>query len=150
MGKRRSIGFINYLATTIFVALLIWGPIDHSRPAWFLIRIGYLIFIPLLVKAALNWVWKHWLPNKKAENALERVLSAIICLILFTIAIIMTTSKTHIGNTLWIRTREGMEAVGDDIILPGPDYGTIFFLILIALLFLWFGVFKKGSKSSDI
>jgi len=42
-----------------------------------------------------------------------------------------------------------MEVVGDDIVLTGPDYGTVFIIIVIALFVLWFGVFKKGAKTSD-
>lgn len=41
-----------------------------------------------------------------------------------------------------------MEAVGDDIVLPGPDWGNVFVIVVIALLVLWFGVLKKGIKAS--
>lgn len=140
--------FRNYLAGTIFVILLILGPIDHSWPVWLAIRIGYLILIPLLVWLLLGWLWNFWQPSDKVEITLSRILSGLICIALFTLAILEATSKTHIGNTQWIRTRDGMEAVGEDIVLSGPDYGTVFIIIVIALLVLWFGVLKKGAKSS--
>jgi hypothetical protein len=91
--------FRNYLAGTIFVILLIWGPIDHSWPVWLAIRIGYLILIPFLVWLLLGWVWNYWQPTAKIEITLERILSGLICIALFTLAILEATSKTQIGNT---------------------------------------------------
>jgi hypothetical protein len=140
--------FRNYLAATIFIVLLIWGPINHSWPAWLAIRIGYLIFVPLTVWLLLGWIWNYWQPNNKTEITLERILSGLICLALFTLAFIESTSKRHIGNTKWIQTRDGTEAVGDDIVLSGPDWGNVFVIVIIALLVLWFGVLKKRTKAS--
>jgi succinate dehydrogenase hydrophobic anchor subunit len=140
--------FRNYLAGAIFAVLLIWGPIDHSWPAWLAIRSGYLILVPLVVWFLVGWLWNHWQPNKKLEITLERILSGTICIAIFVLAVLEAISETHIGNTLWIRTRDGMEAVGDDIVLQGPDWGNVFVLVLIAVVFLWLSV-KKGPKASD-
>ena len=141
--------FRNYLTGAVFVILLIWGPIDHSWPVWLLIRTTYLIVIPLIVWLLLSWIWNRWQPTHKFEITLNRILSGIICLGLFILAIIETTSTTHIGNTLVIRTRDGYEDVGDSIELPGPDYGNVLVIVIIAILVLWFGVLKKGTKSSN-
>jgi len=141
--------FRNYLAGTIFAVLLIWGPIDHSGSASLAIRIGYLILVPLAVWLLLGWVWNHWQPNNKIEPTLERILSGIICIALFVFAILEAISERHIGNTQLIQTGDGMEAVGEDIVLQGPDFGNVFVLVLIAVLVLWIGVLKKGAKTSD-
>lgn len=141
--------FRNYLAGTIFAILLIWGPIDHSWPAWLAIRIGYLIIVPLVIWLLLGWVWNLWDPNNKLEITLERMLSGIICIVLLVLATLEAISKIHIGNDQWIRTRDGMEAVGEDIVLQGPDWRAVIVLVIIALLVLWFGVLKKGGKTSD-
>ena len=140
--------FRNYLTGTILVILLIWGPIDHSWPAWLIIRTSYLILIPLIVWLLFGWIWNRWQPTYNFENTLNRVLSGIISGGLFTLAILQATSTTHIGNTQTIRTRDGYEDVGDYIVLPGPDYGNVFVIVIIAIFVLWFGVLKKGSKSS--
>ena len=55
-------------------------------------------------------------------------------------------AKRHIGNTKLIQTRDVMEAVGDDMILNGPDYGNALILIIIAICVFWFGVLKRKSK----
>lgn len=141
--------FRNYLTGTIFVVLLIWGPIDNTWAASLAVRIGYLILIPLTVWFLLGWIWINWTPTEKAESSLNRTLSGIICISLFGLAYLQATSKTHIGNTQWIQTRDGMEAVGEDILLQGADYGNVFVILIIAGLVFWFGVIKSGVKSKD-
>lgn len=141
--------FKNYLAGTIFLILLIWGPIDHSWSEWLLIRIAYLILIPLIVWLILGWVWNHWQLEEKLDVKLNRIISGTISVGLFVFAIINATSTAHIDNTQTIRTRDGYEDVGDYIALPGPDYGNVFIIVMIAILVLWFGVLKKDSKTSN-
>ena len=141
--------FRNYLAGTILVMLLIWGPIDHSWPAWLAIRIGYLILVPLAIWFLLGWIWNYFQPSSELEVTLERILSGVIFIGLVILGILEATSKTHIGNTQWVRTRDGMEAVGDDIVVDGPSWGNVFIIGIIAVLILWFGVLRKGVKSSD-
>lgn len=141
--------FRNYLAWTIFILLLIWGPINHSWTAWLLIRASYLILLPLLVWLLLKWIWDKWQPSRKIETALERILSCSIVVLLIILALIEANSKTHTENDQWIQTRDGMEAVGNEILVPGPDWFNVFMLVSIAVLFLWLGVFKRRDKSSN-
>jgi hypothetical protein len=140
--------FKSYLTGTIFWILLIWGPIDHSKPFGLGIRAGYLILVPLIIWLLLNWIWNHWQPNIKSEIILERILSGIICIALFVFAYFEAISNTHIENTQQIQTRDGIEDVGEYVTLQGANSGNVFLLIIIALLVLWFGVLKKGIKTS--
>jgi hypothetical protein len=139
--------FRSTFSGTLLAILLIWGPIDHSWPAWLVIRLAYLILLPLASWWILKWIWNYFQPTAKTEVLLERVLSGIICLILWTLAVLAATAKIHFENTQWIQTHEGMEAVGDDIIVKGPDLQGAFIIAAVALLFLWFGVIKKESAS---
>jgi hypothetical protein len=138
--------FRDYFTGTVFVLLLLCGPINHSWPSWFAIRISYLMLIPLVIWLIIGWIWNYWQPEVKTEIVLKRLLSGIIVISLLTLAYFLGVSKTHIGNTQWIQTRDGWEDVGDDIVLQGPDWGSVIIIIIIALLFLWFGVFRKGPK----
>ncbi len=141
--------FRNYFAGTILAVLLIWGPIDHSWPAWLAIRTGYLILVPLAIWFLFGWIWNYFQPSRKFEITLERILSGVIFIGLLTLAVLEATSKTHIGNTQWVTTRDGMEAVGDEVVVQGPSWGNVLIIVIIAALFLWFGVLRKGFKSSD-
>lgn len=140
--------FRNYLSLTVFIALLMFGPINDSWPAWLAIRIGYLIIVPFLVWLLTGWIWNYWQPSNQTEITLQRLLSGAICVGLFILAGLEATSKTHIGNTKVIQTRDGIEAVGDDIVLSGPSWGNVFVIVLIAALVLWFGVLRKSKKTS--
>lgn len=141
--------FRIYLAGTIFWVLLIWGPVDHSKPFGLAIRAGCLILIPVIVWLLLSWAWLRWEPSNKLEIILERILSGIICIILFVLAFFEAIAKTHQGNTQQIQTRYEMEDVGEYVELQGTDWGNVLFLVVIALFVLWYGVLKKGTKASD-
>jgi hypothetical protein len=130
----------------LVVVLLIWGPIDHAWPAWLLIRTGYLIAIPLATWFLLGWIWRVWQPDSATENRLERALGGATGGVFVVMAILAAMADTHIGNTMWVRTRDGMEAVGDDIVLPGLDWGNVFVLIVLAGLAFWFSIAKRESK----
>ena len=141
--------FRNYIVGTIFIIFLIWGPIDHEWPAWLFIRIGYLILIPVGVWFIVKWVWSTWLPTQDEENVIDKLFAGLISLGLWTLAVLKATSKTHIGNTKWIQTRDGMEAVGDDIVLKGPDLGIAIMIGIAAFCILWFGVIQKKSANTE-
>lgn len=138
--------FKSYLSWTIFVILLIWGPIDHSWPSLLLIRTSYVVLIPIIVWIILSWFLNLLHITDKTDAILNRILSTIISVVLFILAILEATSKKHIGNTQTINTNVGNEDVGDYIELTGPDYGNVFVLVIFASLFLWHGVLRKEPK----
>lgn len=135
----------NLIAAITFGILLIWGPINHTMSGWLFIRIAYLIIIPIFVWWLFKWIWNYWQPTKEQEALAEKIAAGIICLGLWTLAVLEATSKTHIGNTRWVQTHEGMEAVGDDILLQGPDWSNVLLLVAISLGILWYGVIMKPT-----
>jgi hypothetical protein len=140
MGARR------YLVGAVAVALLVWGPIDDTWPAWLVIRIGYLIAIPVAIWFLLGWIWRVWQPDVVTEERLERALAGVTGGVFMVLAILAAIEDTHIGNTMWIQTRDGMEAVGDDIVLSGPDWFKVVILIAVAGFSFWFSVAKRKPK----
>jgi hypothetical protein len=140
--------FKKYLTGTILALLLIWGPVDHSWPNLLFVRIGYLIALPLIIYLLIGWIWKLCQPSDKIEDALNRILSVIICAGLFVLAFLEATSTTHFVNTETIRTRDGYEDVGDYIAVPGPDYANAIIIALVGVMFFWLGVLRKGSKTT--
>ncbi len=135
----------KYIVGMVFVALLIWGPIDHSWPAWLVIRTSYLVAIPLATWF-VGWIWRVWQPDAVTENRLVRALAGATGGVFVVLAIFGAMAETHIGNTMWFRTRDGMEAVGDDIVLSGPDWGNVMMLIGAAGFAFWFSIAKRESK----
>ena len=137
----------KYIVIIVAVVLLIWGPIDHSWPAWLAIRTGYLIAIPLVTWFLLAWLWKVWQPDKKTEDRLKRSLTSAIAGVLLIFVVLEAKADTHVGNTQWIRDGHGgMEAVGDDIILEGPDWGTVIMLSGASAFCFWLSISKPDSK----
>ena len=138
--------FRHRFIVAIIIALILWGPIDHTWPAWLVIRLGYLLIVPLVCWWILKWSWGYFKPDAKSEETLERILYAIFSLTLWTFATLAATSKAHWDNTRWVRTHDGSEAVGDDILVKGPDIGLALMLAIGALAFLWFGVIRRTDK----
>lgn len=137
----------NYLIAILVAVLLIWGPIERSWPAWFAIRLGYLIAIPVTAWFFLGWIWRIWQPDAVTENRFERALSGTTAGLFVVFAIITAMAKTHLGNTQSVQTRDGVEAVGDDVVLPGPNWGYVFMLLAIAGFAFWLSVAKRESEA---
>lgn len=136
----------KYIVGVLVAVLLIWGPLDHSWPAWFAIRMGYLIVIPVAAWFFVGWIWRIWQPDVATENRFERALGGATAGVFVVLAILAAMAETHIGNTEWIQTRDGIEAVGDDIVLPGPDRGNVMMLLAFAGFAFWFSVAKRESE----
>jgi len=136
----------KYLVGVVFLSSLIWGPIDHSWPSWLAIRISYLIVIPVIVWFLLKWIWIIWQPKTEVEDRLIRALTSATSGVLFVLAILELKSDTHIGNTMWIQTHEGREAVGDDIILRGPDWVATIILFVLCAISFGYSISKRVEK----
>jgi succinate dehydrogenase hydrophobic anchor subunit len=136
----------KYLVSVVFISLLIWGPMDHSWPSWLAIRISYLILIPVIVWFLLKWIWRIWKPSEELEDRLIRALASATSGVLLVLAILELMSDTHIGNTMWIQTRDGSEAVGDDIILRGPDWVAAIILFFLCAISFGYSISRREEK----
>jgi hypothetical protein len=138
-------GCRKYIVGATAVALLIWGPLDHSWPAWLAIRIGYIVALPVATWFLLGWLWGVWKPDAASEARLGRALACLTGTVLVVLATIEVMADTHLGNTQWVRTRDGMEAVGDDIVLHGPDWGVVIMLFVAAGFAFWFSITHQSG-----
>lgn len=137
------------LVTAILTGLLLWGPIDHNSKYGLLIRLGYLVLIPVLMHFLLRIIWKWLEPTERLERLLGRMLAIILSVCVFIGAIAEAISKYHIGNSQWVRSAGGgMEDVGDDIVLPGPDWFAVTLLLVISVVIFWIGVIKARPETS--
>ncbi|PIB27043.1 hypothetical protein BFP77_13480 [Maribacter sp. 4U21] len=114
-----------------------------------LIRSSYLILIPLITWITIYCIWNKYEVQEKVSVLLSKILSGIISLALFIYPIIKMNNDTHITNTEYSRTFDGMEAVGDYIEVNGTDWGQILVLLIASTLFFVLGVLRLGSDNSD-
>jgi len=135
-----------YIVGALTVILLIWGPLDHSWPAWLLIRTGYLIILPVGTWWLLKWIWRMWMPDTNTEERLSRTLTGITSGALLILAVMAAMRDSHAEYTDVIRTRDGFEGVGDLVHVPGPDWGGAFVFVILSLLFFWASVRKHGDE----
>ena len=126
--------FRKYFAGALGVALGLWLPWSFppglSQPAFGYVRIACIVGIPLTVWFILGWIWRVREPDATTEERLERGLAAAIGGVLLVMAVRAQMADTHIGNTKWVNTRDGPEAVGDDVVMQGPDHKLFTVLIL--------------------
>lgn len=73
---------------------------------------------------------------------IPRIIGIIIAGIFLYCSYLATQDKSHIRNTEYIQTHEGREAIGEDIIVPGPDGRQIFFYFGAAIYTIWFTIKK--------
>jgi hypothetical protein len=138
----------KYLVGVLAFVLLIWGPIDHSWPAWFLIRALYLIAVPTAAWFILSWIWKVWRPDQSIENRLTRTLAGATAGALFVGAILAAQTDHHFECTQVVRALDGYECVGDYVLVPGADWGQALILTLAAGFAFWYGVRADDSSTN--
>jgi hypothetical protein len=135
--------FKSYLAGTLFFILLIWGPLYDEYKFGIIVRLSYLIFLPISVLKILNYVNL----SKRTEIILNRALSHFISLTFFAIAYFESKELSHLVNDNIILNRDGYEEVGNDIEIPGPDWRNVILWIAFGLIFLWIAINpKKDDK----
>jgi len=140
--------FSKYSAVTIFIILGLWGPSDDSWPYATYIRIGYMYLIPVGFMFLSNVILNKINASSSLEDKLERFLWAVNGIVLLIIAYSGATSDWHLGNTHYIQTRDGYEAVGEDVMLEGADWLGVIVLLFLAIMFFWYGVIRPEKKAS--
>ncbi len=138
--KNFELNFRNYLTAAVVFLLLLYGQVDSTKSFYILIRLSYVILIPLFIWFLIGWVWKKFNLTEHLDQILARILFCVFGCAMTVLAIFEFNAKTHIGNTQTVRTYDGYEDVGEDIILTGPDYRTILLYLVAAGFFFWIGI----------
>jgi len=126
----------KYLVGVVAAVLLIWGPLDHSWPAWMAIRIGYLILVPLATWFLLGWIWRKWQPSPGAEKRLQRSLAATTAGVLLVLAIIEAIADTHVLMT---------EHMDEGIVVTGPNWLAVILLLIVSVYAFRFSMSESES-----
>lgn len=141
--------FRKYFTALVFIILLIWGPVDSNQHMWFVIRGGYLIVIPLLVHIITYLIWNYLEISSNTDWILCRVFFGGVSIFFFYLTYIYGTAEEHISNTQRVMTRDGWEDVGEDIVLPGADYGAALVWVVLGVIFLRIAFQSNKSKNSN-
>ena len=135
--------FLQYFVTVLLVVLMLFGPIDHDSKYGMWIRIGYLVLLPVISWWILKWIWDRWMPEENQEDTAVRVLSISIGITLLIFVIMEFSRTSHLANTEYIRTQDGIEEVGNYVKVKGRNWTNIIMMAIFAFLFLWHGLFRK-------
>lgn len=137
----------DVISVTFFIILLIYGPIYSDITGGLIIRLSYLIILPYGLWFLLGWLWNNVLfIDEEIDNIIERITYGLIGLFLIFQAVLTFTAKNHLDNTMWVRTRDGYDAVGDDIMVSGPDYRLSFILFGLGLAVVLAAAFAGKKK----
>lgn len=134
---------INILVGLIFLVLLLWGPIE---PFGIVIRIAYLIILPVLFWLALSYFGRRWDGDKTANERLSRGLAGVLAGVFLIGAILSFTTTRHTECNTTITTYDGYDCVGDYTNVSGPDIGQAALLLGASGLTLWYAVAKRDEK----
>ena len=136
--------FRNYFVGTLVAIFVLFGPPNSSWPYW--LNVGLTVSVPLIAWVVCWWIWENKKPTAKVENLLFQVLNGLISMFFLYQAFLTSKRSTHYGNTEYVHTHDGIEAIGDEIELTGPDWGDVLLKVFIALLFVWYGVYERRNK----
>lgn len=127
----------NFLVGLVFALLLIFGPVE---PYGMLVRIVYLITIPVLVYFFLKSFGKKWAIDE------SRAVVACIAGALLVGAYLSLTANYHTKCDQYVQTRDGQECVGDYVTVKGPDKSGAFMQLVFAGFAIWYAIKRKEDN----
>lgn len=133
----------NYIVGIVFVALLIFGPV---QPYGMVVRAVYLAGIPAVLWLALRYGGENLELRPDDNDRLNRSITAAIAGMLVVAAFQAATATHHGECTQTVRDgQDGHECVGDTITVKGPDYGMAFMWITMAGFAFWGATTRKSN-----
>lgn len=133
----------NYIVGIVFVALLVFGPV---QPYGLVIRFAYLAAIPAVLWLALRYGGEKLDLSPDDNDRLNRGITATIAGMLTVAAYQTATAKYHGECSQTVRDGQGgYECVGDIVTVMGPDYGMAFMWIAFAAVAFWAATTRKSN-----
>lgn len=148
--KGRNIGLsetnINLIVGLFFFGLLLGGPID---PPNLLIRLAYLIILPVALWLVLRNLGKSWNADEAKNDRLNRTIVGILAGLLFINAYVSFTSSSHTECTQYVRSTEGgggRECVGDYVKVEGRDISGALIYAGLGIAAVWYSAFREDGN----
>lgn len=130
----------NLILITFVILLLIWGPIE---PYGLVVRIGYLLALPAILLFVLNRLGRKWNAGVEENDRLNRAITGAIAGSLFVGAYLSFTSTHRMECTQEVRTREGMECVGEYVAVKGRDISGAYIFTVLGGVVFWSAAFRR-------
>jgi len=133
----------NYIVGIVFVALLVFGPV---QPYGMVIRVAYLAAIPAIFWLALRYVGGKLNMDPFDNDRLNRGITAAIAGMLIVTAYQSATATHHGECTQTVRDGQGeYDCVGDIVKSKGPDRGIAIMWIVFAGVAFWVATSRKSN-----
>ena len=130
----------KYIAILIFVALLMFGPVQSTG---LVIRLAYLIVVPTAVWFGLKRLGERWDLDPELDERISRALTASLSGVLFVIAYHEISLTHHMECSQWVPTRDGQECVGDDVMVKGGDFAGAAISLLLGCFAFWHAISER-------
>lgn len=133
----------NYIVGIVFVALLLFGPV---QPYGMVIRVTYLAAIPAILWLALRYVGGKLEMDTIDNDRLYRGITALIAGMLVVAAYQSATATHHGECSQMVRDGHGgYECVGDIVTAKGADRGIAVMWIVFAGVAFWVAIARKSN-----
>lgn len=130
------------LVGLVFIALLLWGPVNLG----FAVRLTYLILGPLFFWLILKYAGKHWNAGALGNDRLNRAIVSAIAVGFFVFAYQSYAAKYHSECTQRVQTRDGSECVGDYETVPGRDMEGVVLWSLLGVSAGWYAISERKQQ----
>lgn len=131
----------SYVVTLVFVALLIFGPV---QPYGMVVRIVSLVAVPTAVWLILRYIGSRWDLDAIANDHINRAITASIAGMLAAASFQAFTAKYHHKCTRSIP--DGTDCIGDWITVGGPDKAQGLIWLCAAVAFFWSSVSRERIR----
>lgn len=137
------------LGIFIFFVLFIFGAYwDYKLSP--ILRIGYLLGIPLLIGMIIPWLLDRLDVTNKTMILLSRIMSISVGLFLVFSAIFLSQQTSHWDTIL---VDKGNQTFEEEVLVKGTNRGNVFICILFAIFFFMYGLrdikIKTWFKSNN-
>ena len=121
----------GWLVGVYVVATLIWGPNPSFFGVPYLVKVLYVVVLPVVAWLVLSPIWRERRPDAETDYRLFRIGAAVIAAALFVGAGLAAFESTHQECTKLIKVgHQEAECVGEYVTVSGPDQSKIILLAL--------------------
>lgn len=133
----------SYVTTLVFVALLVFDPV---QPYGMVAKTVSLIALPGAVWLILRYLGSRWDLDAIANDRINRAITASIAGMFAVASYQAFTAKYHRECTRSVRDGDGSDCIGEWIAVAGPDQAQGLTWLFVAVLFFSYSVMRERKR----